>query len=109
MMEFERQSEIMDMKEEMMSDAIDDAMGDEDDEEERWVSIWDSRRNERGGGQLIFKGEYDARTRKQVKRVVFVRQWMYVLTLKRVSRTVRFRSIGKKDICFSNLEIVIRV
>jgi len=32
--EFERQSEIMDMKEEMMSDAIDDAMGDEDDEEE---------------------------------------------------------------------------
>lgn len=36
MMEFERQSEIMDMKEEMMNDAIDDAMGDEDDEEERW-------------------------------------------------------------------------
>lgn len=34
MMEFEKQSEIMDMKEEMMSDAIDDAMGDEDDEEE---------------------------------------------------------------------------
>lgn len=34
MMEFERQSEIMDMKEDMMNDAIDDAMGDEDDEEE---------------------------------------------------------------------------
>jgi charged multivesicular body protein 2A len=34
MMEFERQSEIMDMKEEMMGDAIDDAMGDVDDEEE---------------------------------------------------------------------------
>lgn len=34
MQEFEKQSEIMDMKEEMMSDAIDDAMGDEDDEEE---------------------------------------------------------------------------
>ncbi|KAM9463309.1 charged multivesicular body protein 2a [Clarias gariepinus] len=34
MMEFERQSEIMDMKEEMMTDAIDDAMGTEDDEEE---------------------------------------------------------------------------
>ncbi|KAM9047353.1 charged multivesicular body protein 2a isoform 1-T1 [Megaptera novaeangliae] len=34
MMEFERQAEIMDMKEEMMNDAIDDAMGDEDDEEE---------------------------------------------------------------------------
>nr|XP_060610840.1 charged multivesicular body protein 2a-like [Anolis sagrei ordinatus] len=34
MMEFEKQSEIMDMKEEMMNDAIDDAMGDEEDEEE---------------------------------------------------------------------------
>lgn len=34
MMEFEKQSEIMDMKEEMMSDAIDDAMADEGDEEE---------------------------------------------------------------------------
>ncbi|CAE1158591.1 CHMP2A [Acanthosepion pharaonis] len=34
MMEFEKQSEIMNMKEEMMNDAIDDAMGDEDDEEE---------------------------------------------------------------------------
>lgn len=34
MMEFEKQSEIMDMKEEMMNDAIDDAMGDEDDEDE---------------------------------------------------------------------------
>ena len=37
-MEFEKQSEIMDMKEEMMNDAIDDAMGDEDDEEERYLS-----------------------------------------------------------------------
>lgn len=35
-MEFERQAEIMDMKEEMMNDAIDDAMGDEEDEEERF-------------------------------------------------------------------------
>ncbi|XP_014676288.1 PREDICTED: charged multivesicular body protein 2a-like [Priapulus caudatus] len=34
MMEFEKQSEIMDMKEEMMNDVIDDAMGDEEDEEE---------------------------------------------------------------------------
>merc|ERR1711970_20298 len=34
MMEFEKQTEIMDMKEEMMSDVIDDALGDEDDEEE---------------------------------------------------------------------------
>merc|ERR1719411_1909528 len=34
MMEFEKQSEIMDMKGEMMEDAIDDVMGDEDEEEE---------------------------------------------------------------------------
>merc|ERR1719175_188646 len=34
MQEFEKQSEIMDMKEEMMSDVIDDAMGEDDDEEE---------------------------------------------------------------------------
>merc|ERR1712150_339142 len=34
MMEFEKQSEIMDMKGEMMEDAIDDVMGDEDDEDE---------------------------------------------------------------------------
>jgi len=34
MMEFEKQSEMMDMKQEMMDDAIDDAMADEDDEEE---------------------------------------------------------------------------
>jgi len=32
--EFEKQSEIMDMKEEMMNDAMDDALGDEDDEEQ---------------------------------------------------------------------------
>ena len=32
--EFEKQSEIMDMKEEMINDAIDDAMEDEGDEEE---------------------------------------------------------------------------
>ena len=42
MMEFEKQSEIMDMKEEMMNDAIDDAMGDEDDEEERCVTYFSS-------------------------------------------------------------------
>lgn len=39
MMEFEKQSEMMDMKEEMMNDAIDDAMGDEDDEDERLQMI----------------------------------------------------------------------
>ena len=32
---FKPQTEIMDMKEEMMNDAIDDAMGEDDDEEER--------------------------------------------------------------------------
>lgn len=39
MMEFEKQSEMMDMKEEMMSDAIDDAMGDEEDEDARLEKI----------------------------------------------------------------------
>lgn len=39
MMEFEKQSEIMDMKEEMMNDAIDDAMGDEADEDERYTYL----------------------------------------------------------------------
>ncbi|KXJ25487.1 charged multivesicular body protein 2a [Exaiptasia diaphana] len=34
MMEFEKQSEMMDMKEEMMNDAIDDVIGDEEDDEE---------------------------------------------------------------------------
>ncbi|KAI8885427.1 Snf7-domain-containing protein [Backusella circina FSU 941] len=34
MMEFERESEMMDMKDEMMSDAIDDAFDEEEDEEE---------------------------------------------------------------------------
>lgn len=35
MQEFEKQSEMMDMKEEMINDTIDDAMGDDEDEEER--------------------------------------------------------------------------
>ncbi|NXW11574.1 CHM2A protein, partial [Fregetta grallaria] len=58
MMEFEKQAEIMDMKEELMNDAIDDAMGDEDDEEERWgtrrgTGMWSSgegRAPEAAGG-----------------------------------------------------------
>lgn len=37
--EFEKQSEIMDMKEEIMNDAIDDAMEDEGDEEERYKTF----------------------------------------------------------------------
>ena len=40
MMEFEKQSEMMEMKEEMMNDAIDDAMGDDDDIEERSVDLF---------------------------------------------------------------------
>ena len=35
MMDFERQSEMLDMKTEMMEDAVDDAMEGSDDEEER--------------------------------------------------------------------------
>ncbi|XP_005062677.1 PREDICTED: charged multivesicular body protein 2a, partial [Ficedula albicollis] len=34
LLEFQKQSELMDMKEELMNDAIDDALGDEDDEDE---------------------------------------------------------------------------
>jgi charged multivesicular body protein 2A len=34
MQDFEKESEMMDMKEEMMGDAMDDALGDEGDEEE---------------------------------------------------------------------------
>lgn len=37
--EFEKQSEVMDMKEEIMNDAIDDALEDEGDEEERYVYL----------------------------------------------------------------------
>ena len=40
MMEFEKQSEIMDMKEEMMDDAIDSALGDDDDEEEGLFDVF---------------------------------------------------------------------
>ena len=34
MMEFERESEIMDLKEELMSDTIDDVIGEGDEDEE---------------------------------------------------------------------------
>ncbi len=39
MTEFEKESSMMDMKEEMMSDAVDDVMDDEDDEEEEGDKI----------------------------------------------------------------------
>jgi charged multivesicular body protein 2A len=42
--EFEKQSEIMDMKEEMMNEAIDDAMEDEGDEEERSIDTFQRKR-----------------------------------------------------------------
>lgn len=40
--EFEKQSDVMDMKEEIMNDAIDDAMEDEADEEETSVDYFNS-------------------------------------------------------------------
>lgn len=39
MNEFEKESSTMDMKEEMMSDAVDDVMADEEDEEEEGDKI----------------------------------------------------------------------
>ncbi|XP_033629660.1 charged multivesicular body protein 2a-like [Asterias rubens] len=39
MMEFEKQSEILDMKEEMMNDAVDDVIGEEEDEDESDVIV----------------------------------------------------------------------
>lgn len=39
MREFEKESEIMDMKDEMMGDAIDDALGGDEDEEERLLLL----------------------------------------------------------------------
>ena len=60
MQEFEKQSEIMDMKEEMMSDVIDDALGDEDDEEEGDAIVSQVRRcykwQEFRGRHLSFSG-----------------------------------------------------
>ncbi|NXB22055.1 CHM2A protein, partial [Rhagologus leucostigma] len=39
LLEFQKQSELMDMKEELMNDAIDDALGDEDDEDESHLPV----------------------------------------------------------------------
>ncbi|NWR40403.1 CHM2A protein, partial [Tachuris rubrigastra] len=58
MLEFERQAELMDMKEELMNDAIDDALGDEDDEEERWGQPGD-REGTQGHGNLGMWGQGD--------------------------------------------------
>ena len=55
MQEFEKQSEIMDMKEEMMSDVIDDALGDEDDEEEGDAIVNQVRENHKGTKVEMFK------------------------------------------------------
>ena len=54
-----------------------------------------------GGGPLIFKGGYDACSRKQVKRVLFFQQAMYARTLNRVSKTAKY---GKKGMFFPTLK-----
>ena len=50
-------------------------------------------------GRLVFKGGYDAHTRKHIKRVIFFQQSMYTRTLKRVSKTTKF---GEKRGVFFN-------
>ena len=64
MMEFEKQSEMMDMKEEMMNDAIDDAMGDEDDEEESYVHKFCSLFSKQNNSVLVRIGNV---CRQQIK------------------------------------------
>lgn len=44
LLEFERQLELMGLREELVNEAIDEALGDEEDEEERW------HRGDRGCG-----------------------------------------------------------
>ena len=44
MMEFERQSQEMDMKQEVMDETVDDALGDEDEDEETYVAGRKSQR-----------------------------------------------------------------
>ena len=47
MMEFEKESEIMDLKEELISDTIDDAIGEEDEDEVCRGEGWRERERER--------------------------------------------------------------
>merc|ERR1712137_642427 len=57
MQEFEKQSEMMNMKEEMMNDVMDDAMGDEDDESEAVVNkVLDELGLEMGGEMSSIPG-----------------------------------------------------
>lgn len=58
MMEFERESEIMDLKEETISDTIDDAIG-EDDEDE--VRVIEGRRRVREGRGRVREGRWTER------------------------------------------------
>ena len=48
MMEFEKESEIMDLKEELISDTIDDAIGEDDEDEVGRIHL--SGKREKGGG-----------------------------------------------------------
>ena len=60
-----------------------------------------------GGGKEeapVFKGGYNAYTRKHVKKGHFFKQSMYVLILKRVLKTAK---VGGKKGTFWTLEIVI--
>ena len=61
----------------------------------------------RPGGALVFKGEYDARTRKQVERVVFFPPTVDVRAY--IEKGVKNGKIWRIGLCFSTLEIVIRV
>ena len=61
--------------------------------------------NSQPSGPLVLKGGYNAHTRKQVKRVIFVQQSVYTHILKRVLKTANFR--GKGMFLKLNFKIVI--
>lgn len=70
--EFEKQSEIMDMKEEMMNDAIDDAMGEDDDEEETYVSVFGNLQHIHFDIVLIILNIYFYLNHKQTLNYLFI-------------------------------------
>ena len=60
----------------------------------------------RGGGALIFKSGYDARTRKQVKKgCCFFQQSMYTSTLNVISKAAKTARPGAIGDCFYKLII----
>uniref|UniRef100_A0A8D0KT73 Charged multivesicular body protein 2A n=1 Tax=Strix occidentalis caurina TaxID=311401 RepID=A0A8D0KT73_STROC len=80
MMEFEKQAEIMDMKEELMNDAIDDAMGDEDDEEERWGMGTLGWGCEKGTWRESLRNKFDCRTQtknlfRHTSNLIYMEMW----------------------------------